>query len=82
MIDEFLNSLNVTNSNFGDLHEPMIGEDSLEQIKTLPQAVLCGVFLQHLVVLADGGEEHDEQDVFKTMDPLTTFTPLSVNVNL
>ena len=60
----------------------MIGEDSPEQIKTLPQAVLCGVFLQHLVVLADGGEEHDEQDVFKTMDPLTTFTPLSANVNL
>ena len=45
VIDEFLYSLNVTKSNIGDLHEPMIGEDSPEQIKTLPQSVLCGVFL-------------------------------------
>ena len=60
----------------------MIRENGPEQVETLLQSVLADVLLQHLVVLADGCQEHDQQDVLKTVDPLPPFAPLPTHVNL
>ena len=60
----------------------MIRQNGPEEVETLLQSVLANVLLQHLVVLADGCQEHDQQDVLKTVDPLPPFAPLTPHVNL
>ena len=61
--------------------EPVISENSLEQIQTFLESVDQDVLLQHLVVLADGGQEHDHQHVLKTVNPLLPLRSLSSNIN-
>ena len=60
----------------------MIGENGPEQVETLLQSVLVLILLQDLVILTDGRQEHDQQDVLKTVNPLPTFTPLASHINL
>ena len=64
------------------LHEPMIRENGPEEVETLLQSVLANVLLQHLVVLADGCQEHDQEDVLETVDPLPPVAPLATHVDL
>ena len=44
--------------------------------------VLGVVLLQHLVELADGRQEHDQEDVLETVDPLLALCSLTSDVNL
>ena len=60
----------------------MVGENGPEQVEALRQSVLLNVLLQHLVVLTDGSEEHDQKDIFETVNPLPPFAPLTSDVNL
>ena len=60
----------------------MIRENGPEEVETLLQSVLANVLLQHLVVLADGCQEHDQEDVLETVDPLPPFAPLATHVDL
>ena len=60
----------------------MIRENGPEEVETLLQSVLANVLLQHLVVLADGCQEHDQEDVLETVDPLSPFAPLATHVDL
>ncbi len=41
----------------------------------------CDAFF-YLVVLADGREEEEEEDVLEAVDPLLALTPLAANVDL
>ena len=60
----------------------MIGENGPEQVETLLQSVLVLILLQDLVILTDGRQEHDQQDVLETVDPLSPFAPLATHVDL
>ena len=60
----------------------MIRENGPEEVETLLQSVLANVLLQHLVVLADGCQEHDQEDVLETVDPLPPFAPLATHFDL
>ena len=60
----------------------MVGENGPEQVEALRQSILLDVLLQHLVVLADGCQEHDQQDILETVNPLPSFAPLASHVNL
>ena len=60
----------------------MVGEDCAEEVETLLQPVLVVVLLQDLVVLADGGQKHDQENILETVDPLSTFTSLTPDINL
>ena len=52
------------------------------EVETLLQSVLANVLLQHLVVLADGCQEHDQEDVLETVDPLPPFAPLALATHI
>ena len=60
----------------------MVGEDCAEEVETLLQPVLVVVLLQDLVVLADGRQEHDQQHVLETVDPLLPLRPLAPDIDL
>ena len=60
----------------------MVGENGPEQVEALRQSILLDVLLQHLVVLADGCQEHDQEDVLETVDPLPPFAPLATHIDL
>ena len=83
VIDEFLKSVSYRERNdLLSLHEPMVGKNCLEEVQTLSQSVLAHVLLQDLVVLADGGQKHDQENILETVDPLSTFTSLTPDINL
>ena len=52
------------------------------QKEYFPVPVLGVIFLKHLVVLADGRQEHDQEDVLETVDPLLPLRSLAPNINL
>ena len=60
----------------------MVGKNCLEEVQTLSQSVLAHVLLQDLVVLAYSGQEHDQENILETVDPLSTFTSLTPDINL
>ena len=60
----------------------MIRKNRSEEIKTLLEPVLGVVLLQYLVKLADGRQEHDQEDVLEAMDPLLALCSLTPNINL
>lgn len=74
----------------------MVGEDGAEEVEALCHSVLCVVLLQHLqehlqlplhlhlhlVILAAGCQEHHQQHILETMDPLLPFISLSTDINL
>ena len=47
-----------------------------------PMPVLGIILLQHLVKLADGCQEHDQEDVLEAVDPLLPLCPLTPDINL
>ena len=61
--------------------EPFRMAYAVKQVDAFHQSVLRWIFVEHLIVLGDRGEEQDSSDVVKTMNPLLSFVPLAPYVS-
>ena len=59
----------VEEEDHGSLSEPARVADLLEQVERLDDAVRVLVLVQHLIVLADGGNEQNGGHVLEAVDP-------------
>lgn len=60
-------------------HAP-VDPNTFEEIERLSQSVHGGIFAQHQVVAAGGGDEDDGGDVIEALDPLPPLVPLAAHV--
>ena len=67
---------------FENILEPLVWQDCAEECQAFSQSVRLLVLLQHLIVLADGRQEHHQQNIIETMNPLLTLRSLPTHVNL
>lgn len=57
----------------GGVEEPRRMNGGVEESQTLMHAINGFSLLQNLVILAEGGQEDEGGDIFKTVNPLPTF---------
>lgn len=70
----------VEEENDRSANKPPRIADRIEQDQRFLHAVDRFVFIEHLIVLGDGDEEHDRRDILEAMNPLLSFRPLSTDV--
>ncbi len=70
----------VEKQNGGDVLEPSVVPQVLEQVEGLFETVLGGVFAQCQVVAAHRCHKYDGSDVVEALDPFATLVTLTTDV--
>jgi len=60
--------------------EPATVANFLKKIQSFFHAILCVVFVEHLVVLAHGGDEYHGGDIVEAVNPFLSFIALPAHV--
>jgi len=70
----------VQEEDHGCVPEPPGIADFLKQVQGFHHPVGVLILVEHLVVLADGGDEKDSRDILKAVNPLLSLVPLATDI--